>query len=410
MISFSASSDANPSRRETRPRILRRALLGAATALLMAIPTPSLVRAQDYFGEGNGVPAEWNEVANGYMSDPETHGPELLAIAREAGSDLPPQFLVLVADAYVRAGRPGRAEAVLKDALAAKPDPLWQMFATLGLGGTRMMQGDPDGAAVYFDTIVSTDGDMGWAHAMGSLGVGHARLAGGRPMDAKASFDAAAANQVVDDQFRFAGKFGSAMALYDSGDFKAAAEAFDELAAADPDGPFGQDARFAAARARLAAGDRTAALSGLEAAVKRCDPAAKHRGSTRRLRNLDARALAREWLRNYRTMAWKDSMARDTTMYTIGGCDLARATLREVRAADGDVRPVSAAIDGSSAPAAAPAARLDPAAKVGAPRPQESKPAAEAPSSAWILVVGAAVLVGAVVLLRLRGRRAGGAT
>jgi tetratricopeptide (TPR) repeat protein len=388
--------------------MLGRALFGAV-ALLMALPSPRAACAQDYFGEGNGVPAEWNEVASGYMSDPAAHRDELLAIAREAGDDLPPQFLVLVADAHLRSGRPGRAEAILKEALAAEPDPLWHMFATLGLGGARMMRGDPDGAAVYFETITTMDQDEGWAHAIGSLGLGHARLTSDRPMDAKAAFDAAAANGVVDDQFRFAGKFGSAMALYESGDLEAAAEAFDELAAADPDGPFGRDARFAAARARLEAGDRTAALDGLEAAVARCDPDEKHRGSTRRLRNLDPRALGREWLRNYRTMSWKDSMARETTMYTIGGCDLARATLREVRAAEGRVQPVSAAVDSPAVPAEAPAAAPGSAPKQGAPRPQAPSPAPEAPSSGWMLWAGAAALAAAVIFLRLRGRRAGGA-
>jgi len=281
------------------------------------------------------------------------------------------------------------------------------MFATLGLAGARMMRGDPNGASVYFESVISTDQGEGWAYAMANLGLGHARLTSDRPMDAKAAFDAAATNKVVDDQFRFAGKFGSATALYEAGDLKGAAEAFDALAAADPDGPFGRDARFAAARARLAAGDRDAALSGLEAAVSRCDPDAKHRGSARRLRNLDARAMGRELLRNYRTMSWKDAMARDTTMYSIDGCDLARATLREIRAADGAVRPVSAVV---AAPAAAPAALSEPAPKGAAPRPQASSAGAEATGTAWILSVGAAVLVGALILLRRRGRRAGGAS
>jgi predicted negative regulator of RcsB-dependent stress response len=345
MSSFSARRIMKLDPRESCPGLPVRARLVATAAVLVTLLSPPVVRADGYFDEGNGVPAEWNEIANGYMSDPVTHGPELLAIANGAGGTLPPQFMVLVADAQVRAGRAAAAEATLKAALDAKPDPLWQMFATLGLGGTRMMQGDPDGAAVYFETLAATDESAGWAHAIGNLGLGHARLATDRPMDAKAAFDAAVGNEVVDDQFRFAGKFGSGMALYEAGDLKAAAEAFEELAAEDPDGPFGRDARFAAARARLEAGDRESAVSGLKAALERCDPDAEHRRTSRRLRDLDPRALSREWLRNYRTMSWQDSMARDTSMYTIGGCDLARSTLRELRPDDPQVQSVAAVID-----------------------------------------------------------------
>jgi predicted negative regulator of RcsB-dependent stress response len=406
MSSFSARRITKLDSHQACPGIPVRARLVATAALLLTLFSPHFVRADGGFDEGNGVSAEWNEVANDYMSDPVTHGPELLAIANGAGGDLPPQFMVLVADAQVRAGRPAAAEATLKAALDAKPDPLWQMFATLGLGGTRMMQGDPDGAAVYFETLAATDENAGWAHAIGNLGLGHARLATDRPMDAKAAFDAAAGNGVVDDQFRFAGKFGSGMALYEAGDLKAAAEAFEELAAEDPDGPFGRDARFAAARARLEAGDQDGAVSGLKAAIARCDPNEKHRRMTRRLRDLDPRALSREWLRNYRTMSWKDSMARDTSMYTIGGCDLARSTLRELRPEDPQVQNVAAFVEIEDEADLESAELSDPSAPRGVAQREETSAAAE-PSRGWILWAGAAVLLGAVALIRLRGRRTG---
>lgn len=407
MISFPIGWNSNGSRREARRRSPTRTLLGAATALLLAVLAPATGRAQDTFGEGNGVPAEWNEIANGYMSDPVTHGPELLAIAQGAGTNLPPQFLVLIADAQVRANRAAAAEASLKAALDAKPDPLWQMFATLGLGGTRMMQGDPNGAATYFETLAATDEESGWASAIGNIGLGHARLASDRPMDAKAAFDAAAGNGVVDDQFRFAGKFGSGMALYEAGDLEAAAEAFEALAAEDPDGPFGRDARFAAARARLKAGNQDAAVSGLQAAVAKCDPDQEPRRTSRRLRDLDPRAFSREWLRNYRTMSWKDSMARETSMYTIGGCDLAVSTLRELRPDDPAVQSIAAVVDlpddaEEQVPGADAGLPMGTVERAAAPAAQQAEP-----SRGWMLWAGAAIVLGAVAFFGLRGRRTG---
>jgi tetratricopeptide (TPR) repeat protein len=273
-----------------------------------------------------------------------------------------------------------------------------------------MMMGDPDEAAGYFEEVASAPGSA--AQAAGNLGLGHALAASGRPLEAKEAFDAVVENPVVETPMRRGAEFGSASALYAAGEYEAAAKAFDALAAADPESEIGRDARYAAARARLAAGDRDAGVSGLQRLTASCEEGAEPgsgrgtpgRGAPRSLRNLDPRAVSRAWLRNYQRTGWKTLFAKgdESPLYTIGGCGLARATLRQVNAGKLEAAPVQqVAATTRVVPAGAP----KPAAE-GPGAAREAARAEAAESSSWLTwtALAAALVVVAVIWLR-RGRR-----
>jgi tetratricopeptide (TPR) repeat protein len=319
--------------RSRNQRRVRSAQLLLAILAALCLMLPSAARADEDAEDGPGIPPEWVAALEAYPRDPAGNRAAILAIEREAGGQLPPQIQVYIADAHLRAGQVDAAERALRATLESNPPYPWDMFAKLGMGGALMMRGDSEGAEPYFSDVANADQES--ARLFGNLGLGHALLASDRPMDAKAAFDAAGSNKAVDEQFRQAGKFGSATSLYAAGDYKGAAEAFDALAASDPKGQIGLDARYAAARARLAMGDRAEAITALEGMESRCATEKTRRRAPRTLRNLDGRAFGRAWLRNYQRMGLYEALGRDTTMYTIGGCDLARSTLRQIKSSDG---------------------------------------------------------------------------
>lgn len=361
---------------------------------------PAAARAEEDAEDGSGIPPEWADALDGYARDPAGSRAAVLAIEREAGGQLPPQIQVVIADAHLRAGQVDAAERLLRATLEANPGYPWDVFAKLGMGGALMMRGDPEGAETYFADVASANEQT--SRIFGNLGLGHALLASDRPMDAKAAFDAAGANPVVDEQFRQAGKFGSATALYAAGDYKGAAEAFDALAASDPKGPIGLDARYAAARARLAMGDRAGSVKALEGMESRCATEKATRRAPRSLRNLDGRAFSRAWLRNYQRMSWYEAMGTKTTMYTIGGCDLARATLRQIQAGNMTGPGFGPATGAARAAVQHVAAGSQEAAPGVAPVP------AEKAGRRWLtwLVAGVAI-VSIALLLRRRVREPG---
>jgi hypothetical protein len=318
---------------------------------------PMVVEAVD------GVPAAWTEVLNGYMFDPRTYGPRLMAIEREAGAGLPPIFQMAVADAYLRAGNRRAAERIFESSLTQNLGPPWSEFANLGMGTIRLVDGDQDGALDYFVGAAESEGSA--AQALGNLGMGAALSASGRFAEAQEAYAETTAIEGVDGRVRDAARFGSAMALYGTGDYTAAAHAFDEIAQSDPNGPTGQDARYAAARARLASGDREASAAALRQLLEGCDPKQGSRRAPRALRNLDARAMGRNWIRNYRTTGWGNLEAKGNSMYSIGGCALARSTLRAIERNDpslGAVQPIAAPAAARVDAAPAGPAKLPPAA------------------------------------------------
>lgn len=349
-----------------------------------------------------GVPAAWTDVLNGYIFDPAQYGSRLIAIERESGGNLPPVFQMAAADAYWRSGNRRAAERIFEETLSSDAGYPWDDFANLGMGTIRLTSGDAAGAEIYFGHLV--DAQEASSQVLGNLGMGSALAESGRFAEAKSAFDAAAAADTVEAQFRQAGKFGSALALYGAGDFAAAARAFDELAKADPDGPMGRDAQFAAARARIAAGDREASTRELQQLVDRCDPKSASRRAPRALRNLDPRAIGRNWVRNYQRTGWGNLEKKGGSMYSIGGCALARSTLRALARNDAAltaIQPVAAHVAAEAPAAAAPAPKAGRASER-----HDAAPAAPQGRSHWVtisLAVAALAALGALWQMRARG-------
>lgn len=384
-----------------RPRPLR-PILAALVALLLvaggaaAESTDGTGAGSDSSARTDAVPEELKVAVNDYVADPMAGAARLVALVRRSSDiELPPEVQIVTADAYLRLGNRRAAERLFEQALQSNPGYPWEDFGNVGMGTVRLMSGDAQGAEQYFGHL----GEAGEASSrvLGDLGMGSALATSGRYDEARAAFDEAAAAPGVDAHFRQAGQFGSAAARYAAGDYEGAARAFDELAATDPDGPMGRDARFAAARARLALGQFDEGAEALRSMQAKCGDERRSRRPSRALRNLDQRAINRMWLRNYRSSSWKQIFERDSSMYSIDGCALAQATLAAAERSDprllgGGVQRVSAA---SAEPAAPPAEQAE-------SRAPRGEPAAPAATAGWLPFAIALAAAGALALLWLR--------
>jgi tetratricopeptide (TPR) repeat protein len=387
---------------------VRRALtcLLVSAALLGGAPaTTRIAHASDEpkpFEGFAGVPGEWTDVLSGYVRDPRTYGPHLIAIERESGGNLPPIFRMATADAYLRAGNRRAAERIFEDSLAQNLGYPWSDFANIGMGTIRLTSGDQDAALDYFGRVAESEESS--SQALGNLGMGAALSASGRFAEAQEAFAETASIDTVEQPVRDAGRFGSAMALFGAGDYAAAARAFDDIAQSTPGGTLAEDARYAAARARIALGDREGSAAALRELAATCDPRAAGRRAPRAMRNLDARAMGRNWLRNYRRTGWSSMSDKGGTMYSIGGCALAKSTLRALERGDASltaIRPVAAAVAAAPVAAAAPPQAAAPPA---GPPAAAARPGASWAPVGW-LVAGIAVLL---LLWRALARRARG--
>lgn len=381
-----------------------RVLVATLVALVLGGGTAAAESAPDAGGAPDGsartdaVPEELKIAVGDYLADPMENAARLVALVRRSSDiDLPPEVEIVTADAYLRLGNRRAAERLFDQALQSDPGYPWEDFGNVGMGTVRLMSGDTSGAEQYFGRL----GDAGErsSRVLGDLGTGATLATSGRYDEARAAFDAAAATENVDAHFRQAGQFGSATARYAAGDYEGAARAFEELAAMDPDGPMGRDARFAAARARLALGQFDEGTDALRAMQAKCGDERTGRRPSRALRNLDQRAINRAWLRNYRNNSLKTLFARDASMYSIDGCALARATLPAAERSDprllgGAVRRVSA---GSTEPAAP---RQEPA-EARAARGEPVAPVATS-TTGWLPFAIAVAAAGALALLWLR--------
>jgi hypothetical protein len=142
----------------------------------------------------------------------------------------------------------------------------WDDFSNLGMGMMRMTSGDDGGAEIYFDRLI--DANEPTSQVLGNLGLGSTLASSGRFAEAQAAFEEAAATS-TESKFQQAAKFGSATALYGTGDYAAAARAFESPSPIRTAGSAAT--RASPRRARIAADREAAALREL---VETCDPKA----------------------------------------------------------------------------------------------------------------------------------------
>lgn len=393
-----------------RPRALL--LEGARVALVLlgllgAHPSAAAtenVEPLGVFEPSEDVPEIWTRLANEYVVDPKAAAPRMIELYRSGTQDLPPGYRIVLADAYLRTGQLVEAQRLFAEVRESAPGSPWNEFASLGLGAAEMIRGNAAAAEVHFADVLNSPERS--AHALGNLGRGQALLADGRPEEARAAFDAAAANAVVDPEYRQAGSFGSALARHAAGDSEGAVAALEALAESDPDGPLSRDARYAAARIRLETGEREAGIAALQELLARCDEAERSGRVSRSLRRLDARAVGRAWLRNYQETPWFRLQGRGTTMYTVGPCQLGRSTLREVGVTD--LAPPNLVQVGAGAEGVTDAgadARLPGDVRVAQPAARAEPERAGGGSRAAMWILGLAALALLVVVWRLRTGR-----
>jgi len=391
--------DAFPQRRPGRCSTVVALVVLAALALGAPARAEQAGGAPAPFEPAEGVPIEWTIAMNEYVSDPQAGAARLIAIDRNASGDLPPMVQVVIADAYLRTGNRRAAQRLFEQVLASKAGYPFEDFGNLGMGAVRMMAGDTEGAETYFGRLASAE--HGSSRVLGDLGLGSALSADGRFDEAREAFAKVSSSTNTDEQVRLAGRFGSATARYGSGDVEGALAEFEAIAASDPDGAIGQDARYAAARARLALGELDEGTAALRTITGDCDDERRGRRASRALRDLDPRAIGRTWVRNYQRTPWFRLQDKEGGMYSIDGCALARSTLRAAERGDASLSGVQRVSTGAAEP---PAARTE-------ARPEKRRPASEpapagASSSGWLPFAIAAVVVAALGFLWIRRARA----
>lgn len=391
---------------------MKHRVLLSLLALVLSVAAASVASAEQGQEEPAGdaeaadqVPEIWNQTIDAYFADPKATAPKLLELARAGVLDLPPAHRLVLADAYLRVGQIPAAERLFNEVRDSQPGYPWDDFANLGLGAAEMSRGDPAAAEAYFAEVLSSPEKS--SHDFANIARGQALIASGRPEEGKAAFDAVAEGGVVDAEFRQGAKFGSALALHAAGDYEAAAEAFEALAESDPDGPLSRDARYAAARARLEAGDREASITALQGVLADCDEEERAGRVSPALRRLDAQAVGRAWLRNYQETPWVKLQSPERTLYDIRPCRLSRSTLRELGVTDlapPRVVPVGTGAEIETGTAEVVALQGERKAPDG--RATETTSSTEAGSGGVLWVAGVAGLALLVVVWRLRSGRA----
>lgn len=388
------------------PAVRRRPLRTALAALLCAALVaplallPASAVAQDEPEPEQAEDPALRALVEDYMNDPVGARRELLRYQR-GGAQLPPQMLVLLGDAYLRGGNYRAAERLFDEAGEMPVGAPWDGLATLGSGLSRAGRGDLAGAAPYLERAMDMPGGAG---EFAALAAGQVAAADGRYDDAYAAFDRVQTSDDARNELLEAAAFARAATAYAAGDTERAAAGFEALAANDPDAAIASDARYGAALALLAEGDREQATALLRGLAKDCRARSRSGGGVAGVSALEPRAVLRRWLRNYREVGFdlQPKGERAVPLASLDGCRLARVKLRELTR--GDAAPVAPAVRSAALPRAAPEPAAAPAAAPVPPPP--SATAADEPAGGlapW--VVGALLVAAAALALWWRGRR-----
>jgi phosphatidylglycerol:prolipoprotein diacylglycerol transferase len=374
-----------------------------ARALLVAVGLGVTALA----GPAHADPAQdqaVNEALGRYASDPLGSRRALRRLARHGTDGLPPVVLLALGDSQFRAGRWRNAARYFDATIERGPGEPFETWALVGLASSALMAGDIDVASAH---LTALEGRGGRNAAVAGLLLGMIDVGDGK--DAGDRFTRIAELPDASPQVRDVARLMSGYVLYWRGQYAAAASAFDGIEKRLVSPELHDDARYAAAWARVRAGDRERAERDLRQLA--ATGSARVGRSSIALINLDQRAVVRDGFQRYRRAqlgAPEDWFARG---FDVDGPALARAALRRLNeAARPEAAPVIADVSplrtsyrmagaaGDRSPGAKPAT----AKSVAAPVPAAPAPG---PRQAGRLPVFALALAGVVAYLLLARRR-----
>ena len=233
-----------------------------------------------------GVPGDRTEVLNGYIRDPGTYGPRLIAIERESGGNLPPIFRMATADAYLRAGNRRAAEQIFEASLAQNPGLSVERLREHRHGArsaspaaTRTRRSTTSAASPSRSRRRRRSATSAWGGAVGERTLRGG--AGGVRRRRRRSTPSSAGPR--------RGRFGAAMALFGAGTTPRRRR----RSTRSRRRPGRHARRGRAATRRRAAASRWATARAVRrrcASWSKCDPRKAGRRAPRAMRNLDARA------------------------------------------------------------------------------------------------------------------------
>lgn len=337
-----------------------------------------------------------------YLRDPDAHLQAALAAGREDVDGLPSPVVLLLADAQLRARRSRAAARLFREVAARAEEGPWREWAGFGLGWLALVHGDVRAGREHYQALANEGG--GNAAATLLLGLLEAM---DRNPKALPLLRALHADPTLQPSVRDVAGLGMGCALLWTGDFHAAADAFDHQAAAG--GPLRDDARYGAAWARWRAGDQAEAMMRLRAlAAARGESGSNPGPVTGALVALRPRAVLGASLSRYRDLRPGPPQELLVPLLDADGAGLALAALYQLGVQAVDV-PGDAPTAPEGQPGQEPASvRGDDALRPRMPREAGSRAPVPAPEPArsrdsavrWILAALAAVVLLATALKR----------
>ncbi len=238
--------------------------------------------------------ADWNQALTTYAENPFRNRRALLRLRREDTHELPPLYLLALGEAALRARRYDAAGRQFEAAIDRGVGEPWVGWAHVGLAWIALAREQYPEARQQFEAVVGTPASPSAGLARFAMALLDA--AADEPGTA-AQFEAVAADEQAAPDIRRAARLGLAYAAYWQEDYARAAAAFEAFAVSPDVGTLFDDARYAAAWARLRAGEREAAETAL--ATLAAGPGG--RGTApRALVNLEPQAIMRAGFERYR--------------------------------------------------------------------------------------------------------------
>lgn len=241
----------------------------------------------------------WDRAFQDYLRDPDKGREEFLALARFRSADVPTVYLLALADARLRTGRSKEAKELFAEVAAIEPAGAWTDLAHLGAGFAAVRRGELEEARLHLEAVA--DSPRPQRH-MASVLVATVDALEGDPNASAARFEAMMDDPALPESLRGMVARGRALSDYWAGRYFDAALRLDEAAEATSDPRQAGMIRYAAAVARMRAGDVTTARAALERlAATEDDPPTTKRVPTAADLYLEPAALIASRFSRYRS-------------------------------------------------------------------------------------------------------------